>query len=1041
MRKNIANQKLAAQLISKTDGSDVTSGTTAVYVTIDAGTQTSIGTATHEGNGCWTIDTGVAGNTNGAHLAFTWVNTSACTVTQNIYPTGFDIGAANITADVQTIKTQAVTCGAGVTVLASVGTAATSTAQTGDSYAIVNGTSGSVATKTVLDTVSGKVVGTLATGTHNPQSGDSYAIVNGASGLVNIKTDTGAIKTKTDFLPSAAAGAAGGVFIAGTNAATSITTAFTANITGNLSGSVGSVTGAVNSVTNGVALAASQHVIVDSGTVTTLTNLPAITTNWLTGTGVDATAVTKIQAGLATPTNITAASGVALAASQHVIVDSGTVTTLTNLPAAPTDWLTGTAVQAAAVTKIQSGLATPTNITAGTLTTVTNLTNAPTNGDLTAVMKTSVTTAATAATPSVTVSDKTGFALAADQAVNMTKIAGVAVNTAAAQLGVNVVAQANIDFGATQKASITAAVPTAAAIGTDAASKVLVTPAQKLVTDASGYPTANLNGDLTATMKSSVTAAVPTAAAIGTDAASKVLVTPAQKIITDGSGNVRAVDSSGAAIAPAGTALSSATWTGTKAGYLDAAVSTRSTYSGGAVASVSAAVTVGTNNDKTGYSVSTITDKTGYSLAVTPPTAVEIVTAIDTTSTSLPAIAAAIADADTEIDVIAGLIGAMTSASGRVEAIMPTEIIKASAGDKYIECFVQLYDSSRVPMNAHDMDGGNYSVNASYNPLERVLPTSNNAGAYYFQIGSTVSGSPATAPDWSTAQTPAQTCLDGDGNIWTNIGASAPSTTALFNGLGITCADEAGAGVTLYSNNSGTPLLRVNECHHWDQSNRPQILTHVATGLYSFWINADSAETDRTIYFTTGWFDKSRFEAGYNAATDHRRVVFQTRIASAPSLTLAEIEASNVIAKEATSQTIKGKTDQLSFSGADVKATLDGETVSVGDKTGFALAIAPPTLAQIEGSSILAKETTSQSVKGKTDQLIFNGSDLKATLDGEMVTVGTNNDKTGYSLTVSPPTLGQIESSTILAKEATVAAKPSADLVAEIIGAVVANLV
>lgn len=44
-------------------------------------------------------------------------------------------------------------------------------------------------------------------------------------------------------------------------------------------------------------------------------------------------------------------------------------------------------------------LATPTNITAGVITTVTNLTNAPTAGDLTAAMKTSVTTAATAATP------------------------------------------------------------------------------------------------------------------------------------------------------------------------------------------------------------------------------------------------------------------------------------------------------------------------------------------------------------------------------------------------------------------------------------------------------------------------------------------------------------------------------------------------------------------------------------------------------------------------------------------------------------------
>lgn len=52
-------------------------------------------------------------------------------------------------------------------------------------------------------------------------------------------------------------------------------------------------------------------------------------------------------------------------------------------------------------------VANTTNITAGTITTVTNLTNAPTAGDFTATMKTSL----NAATPAVTVSDKTGFSL------------------------------------------------------------------------------------------------------------------------------------------------------------------------------------------------------------------------------------------------------------------------------------------------------------------------------------------------------------------------------------------------------------------------------------------------------------------------------------------------------------------------------------------------------------------------------------------------------------------------------------------------------
>src|SRR3972149_2438352 len=61
-------------------------------------------------------------------------------------------------------------------------------------------------------------------------------------------TPTGTINR----IPDAVAGAAGGLFIAGTNAATAVTTALTANITGNLSGSVGSVTGAVGSVTGAV---------------------------------------------------------------------------------------------------------------------------------------------------------------------------------------------------------------------------------------------------------------------------------------------------------------------------------------------------------------------------------------------------------------------------------------------------------------------------------------------------------------------------------------------------------------------------------------------------------------------------------------------------------------------------------------------------------------------------------------------------------------------------------------------------------------------
>lgn len=50
-----------------------------------------------------------------------------------------NVSGGRALSDVDTIKTQAVTCAAGVTVLASVGTAATSTAQTGDTYAALSG--------------------------------------------------------------------------------------------------------------------------------------------------------------------------------------------------------------------------------------------------------------------------------------------------------------------------------------------------------------------------------------------------------------------------------------------------------------------------------------------------------------------------------------------------------------------------------------------------------------------------------------------------------------------------------------------------------------------------------------------------------------------------------------------------------------------------------------------------------------------------------------------------------------------------------------
>lgn len=71
--------------------------------------------------------------------------------------------------------------------------------------------------------------------------------------------------------------------------------------------SSGTGTGQI-SLSSGAVLLQATQTGVTIPTVTTLTNLPAVTTDWLTAAGVKADAVTKIQAGLATPTSVLAAT-------------------------------------------------------------------------------------------------------------------------------------------------------------------------------------------------------------------------------------------------------------------------------------------------------------------------------------------------------------------------------------------------------------------------------------------------------------------------------------------------------------------------------------------------------------------------------------------------------------------------------------------------------------------------------------------------------------------------------------------------------------
>lgn len=116
MKRNTASQTIGAQLVSATDGSAVTSGTATVSVTIDGGTQASgSGTVAHEGNGYWSYAPTQA-ETNGDHVAFTFVNSSAISVTVQVYTTFPQTGdsyarlgapaGASVSADIADIESR-----------------------------------------------------------------------------------------------------------------------------------------------------------------------------------------------------------------------------------------------------------------------------------------------------------------------------------------------------------------------------------------------------------------------------------------------------------------------------------------------------------------------------------------------------------------------------------------------------------------------------------------------------------------------------------------------------------------------------------------------------------------------------------------------------------------------------------------------------------------------------------------------------------------------------------------------------------------------
>lgn len=238
MKKNVASQVVGAQMLSATDGSEFT-GAVTVYVTVDGGTQAigtvSSGACVHEGHGFHTYVPSQA-ETNGDHIAYTFVGSGALTATVQVYtdfpqtgdafarlgaPVGASISAdiAGVQSDTDNIQTRLPAALVSGRMDSSIGAVQTGAITAGgfaagaiDAAAIATdalgalelaaGAAAEVATavRTELATELGRI--DVAVSTRASQTSvdtiDDYVDTEVAA----IKTDTAAIKAKTDNLPS-----------------------------------------------------------------------------------------------------------------------------------------------------------------------------------------------------------------------------------------------------------------------------------------------------------------------------------------------------------------------------------------------------------------------------------------------------------------------------------------------------------------------------------------------------------------------------------------------------------------------------------------------------------------------------------------------------------------------------------------------------------------------------------------------------------------------------------------------------------------------
>lgn len=285
MKKNVAGQKIGAQMVDATTGAAFTSAVT-VYVTGDAGTQAvgsvGAGACTHEGNGYHTYAPAQA-ETNYDLVAFTFIGTGAVPATVQVFTNfpqtgdGFArVGApvgASISADIAAIQTD------------------TNDIQSRIPAALVSGRIDASVGAMAANVITATAINADAITDAKVAADVTIASVTGSVGSVTgaVGSVTGAVGSVTGNVGGNVVGAVGSV---------------TGNVGGNVVGSVGSVVAAVaitSNVKKNQALSSFEFVMTDSTTHAPATGKAVTVTRSIDGGAFGAgtlSAVTEVSNGI-----------------------------------------------------------------------------------------------------------------------------------------------------------------------------------------------------------------------------------------------------------------------------------------------------------------------------------------------------------------------------------------------------------------------------------------------------------------------------------------------------------------------------------------------------------------------------------------------------------------------------------------------------------------------------------------------------------------------------------------------------------------------